>query len=103
MARHDQGAPGYFDIPATDIVKRLGPSGNIAELRTLITTTTSGGYLVPTDFYDTLIAHLIEVSGVMQAGPTVINTAGGESLQIPKTTSHSLAASAAQAGPIAIV
>ena len=52
---------------------------------------------IPTDFYDQLIAHLIEVSGVMQAGPTMLNTAGGESLQIPKTTGHSTGASAAQA------
>ena len=28
----------------------------------------------------------------MQAGPTVLNTAGGETLQIPKTTAHSTAA-----------
>ena len=101
MARREPGAPGYVEIAATDRVKHLGPSGYIGEMRTLITTTTSGGYLVPTDFYDTLIAHLIEVSGLMQSGPTVLNTAGGESLQLPKTTAHSLAASAAQAGTIA--
>ena len=45
--------------------------------------------LIPTDFYDQLIAHLIEVSGIMQCGPTVLNTGGGETLQIPKTTAHS--------------
>jgi HK97 family phage major capsid protein len=45
--------------------------------------------VVPTDFYDMLIAHLIEVSGIMQCGPTVLNTGGGETLQIPKTTAHS--------------
>jgi HK97 family phage major capsid protein len=68
-----------------------------AEYRTLITSaTTSGGNLIPTDFYDQLIAHLIEVSGILQTGPTVLNTAGGENLQIPKTTQHSSAASAAQ-------
>jgi HK97 family phage major capsid protein len=72
-----------------------------AEYRTLISTaTTSGGNLVPTDFYDQLIAHLIEVSGLLQTGPTVLNTAGGENLQIPKTTAHSTAASAAQAGTL---
>jgi HK97 family phage major capsid protein len=68
-----------------------------AEYRTLITSNSaSGGNLIPTDFYDQLIAHLIEVSGILQTGPTVLNTAGGENLQIPKTTAHSLAASAAQ-------
>jgi HK97 family phage major capsid protein len=72
-----------------------------SEYRTLSTSgSTVGGDLVPTDFYDQLIAHLIEVSGILQTGPTVLNTAGGESLQIPKTTSHSTAASAAQGGAI---
>jgi HK97 family phage major capsid protein len=56
--------------------------------------------IVPIDFYDMLIAHLIEVSGVMQCGPTVLNTGGGETLQVPKTTAHSTAASAAQAAPL---
>lgn len=84
----------------------LGPFGQtefdrLVNYRTLSTLTTgAGGNLAPTDFYDQLIAHLIEVSGVMQAGPTVLNTSGGETLQIPKTTSHSTAASAAQAGTI---
>ncbi len=61
-----------------------------SEYRTLVSTNAgSGSNLVPTDFYDQLIAHLIEVSGILQCGPTVLNTAGGENLQIPKTTSHS--------------
>ena len=72
-----------------------------AEYRTLISTAaTSGGNLVPTDFYDQLIAHLIEVSGILQTGPTVLNTAGGENLQIPKTTAHSSAQLTAQAGSL---
>jgi HK97 family phage major capsid protein len=101
MVNREAGAPGYVEIAPTDLVRRLGQQNRIAELRTLSTLTTgAGGNLAPTDFYDTLIAHLIEVSGIMQAGPTVLNTAGGETLQIPKTTSHSLAASAAQAGTI---
>lgn len=61
-------------------------------LRTLLSSTGTPTSIVPTDFYDRLIAHLIEVSGIMQAGCTVLNTSGGESLQIPKTTSHSTAA-----------
>jgi HK97 family phage major capsid protein len=90
-----------MDIPQSDLVKRLAATGRLTELRTLSTLTTgAGGNLAPTDFYDQLIAHLIEVSGVMQAGPTILNTAGGEVLQIPKTTSHSTAASAAQAGTL---
>jgi HK97 family phage major capsid protein len=86
--RGDSGTPRFLDIR---------PAGPV-NYRTLSTSTSgAGGALTPTDFYDQLIAHLIEVSGVMQAGPTVLNTAGGEILQIPKTTGHSTAASAAQA------
>src|SRR5215469_1944453 len=101
MYRGDRDAPRFIDLQPTDNTKFLGPRNRIQELRTLQTTPASGGgNLLPTDFYDQLIAHLIEVSGIMQAGPTVINTAGGETLQIPKTTAHSLAASAAQAGTL---
>ena len=101
VANREPGSKGYVEIPPTQLVQQLGMQNRIAELRTLSTSTTgAGGNLAPTDFYDTLIAHLIEVSGIMQAGPTVLNTAGGETLQIPKTTSHSLAASASQAGAI---
>ena len=103
----EAGTPKAIEIPMSDRFRnasqqhRLGAAYLGPEVRTLSTLTTgAGGNLAPTDFYDTLIAHLIEVSGVMQAGPTVLNTAGGETLQIPKTTSHSLAASAAQAGTI---
>lgn len=60
----------------------------------------SGGAMVPTDFYDQLLAHLIEVSGVLQTGPTIVNTAGGEPLQFPRTVTHSTAVTAAQAGTI---
>jgi HK97 family phage major capsid protein len=74
----------------------LGP----INLRVLSSVTSAASASVPTDFYDRLIAHLIEVSGIMQAGPTVLNTAGGELLQIPRTTSHSTAALTAQASSL---
>lgn len=71
------------------------------DLRSLIkANAASGGNLVPTDFYNRLVAHLIEVSGVMQANPTVINTAGGETLQVPKTTSHFTAGIVSEASAI---
>lgn len=91
--RGDPGAPKSFEIrPNPDRPTNYRTLSNL--------TTGAGGNLMPTDWYDQLIAHLIEVSGVMQAGPTVLNTAGGETLQIPKTTGHSTAASAAAAGNI---
>ncbi|MFB6726915.1 phage major capsid protein, partial [Kribbella sp. NPDC056345] len=60
-------------------------------------TATAGGNTVPTTFYGRLMAHLIEVSGLMMAGPTVLNTASGETIEIPVTTAHSTAALTAEA------
>jgi HK97 family phage major capsid protein len=51
----------------------------------------AGGNTVPTDFYGRLVAHLIETSAVLQSGATILNTAGGEVIQVPKTTAHSSA------------
>lgn len=60
----------------------------------------AGANTVKTSFYDKLMAHLIEVSGILSAGPTVLNTTSGEQIQIPKTTAHSSAALTAEAGTI---
>lgn len=56
-------------------------------------TATAGGHTVGTSFYAQLIDHLIEVSGVMQAGPTVLITDRGDTLPVPRTTAHSSATS----------
>lgn len=50
------------------------------------------GYTVPTGFYGRLIDHMIEVSGLLQAGPTILRTTSGEIINVPTTTSHSTAA-----------
>lgn len=77
------------------------PPQRNADFRSLLKgNAASGGALVPTDFYNRLVAHLIEVSGVMQANPTVINTSGGEVIQVPKTTSHFTASIVSEAAPI---
>lgn len=60
----------------------------------------AGANTVKTSFYERLIAHLIEVSGIMSAGPTVLQTTTGEQIQVPKTTAHSSAALIAEAGTI---
>jgi len=89
MLRGDANAPRFIDVR---------PTSPLTELRALSKLTTgAGGNTVPTSFYDQLVAHLIEVSGVLQTNPTVLNTNSGENLQIPKTTTHSTAASAAEA------
>jgi HK97 family phage major capsid protein len=60
----------------------------------------AGGATVPTDFYGRLMAHLIETSAVLQSGATILNTSGGEVLQIPKTTAHSSASIVTEAAAI---
>ena len=90
-ARGDEGASRGLEV-------RRDPGLGPINYRVLTAGTAgTASSIIPTDFYDMLIAHLIEVSGVMQCGPTVLNTGGGETLQVPKTTAHSTAASAAQA------
>jgi len=62
---------------------------NSPEFRVLLSNNTSSASgTVPIDFYDQLIAYLIEVSGLLQTGPSVLNTAGGETIQIPVVSSH---------------
>ncbi len=91
-ARGENGAPRAMEI-------RRQTQGPI-NYRVLQSTQGLVSGIVPTDFYDQLIAHLIEVSGVMQCGPTVLNTGGGETLQVPKTTAHSTATTASQASAL---
>ncbi|MFF1417469.1 phage major capsid protein [Streptomyces sp. NPDC058280] len=62
-------------------------------------TATAGANTVPISFYNQLVQHMTENSGVLAAGPTVLRTASGEQLQVPKTTAHSANASiVAEAG-----
>lgn len=91
--RGDPGAGRVFDVrPDTSTP---------VDFRTLSKLTTgAGGNLVPTSFYNRLMAHLIEVSAILQSGATVLNTSSGETLQVPKTTSHSTALLTAEAGTI---
>ncbi|MDX2705809.1 phage major capsid protein [Streptomyces sp. PA03-6a] len=77
-------------------------SGTPSDLRTLSKlTAAAGANTVPTSFYNQLVAHLIEVSGVLQTSPTLLRTATGEQIQVPKTTAHSASASiVAEAGTL---
>lgn len=54
---------------------------------------TSTGAPVPTSFYNQLVEHLVVVGPMLDPNiSTVINTAGGENLQIPRTSAFSTAA-----------
>jgi HK97 family phage major capsid protein len=61
---------------------------------------TAGGNTIKTSFYEQLRAHLIEVSGILSAGPTIFETAGGETFEVPITTAHSSAALIAEAATL---
>lgn len=60
----------------------------------------AGGNTVETSFVAKLYEHMIESSALLQAGPTVLRTATGEAMQIPKTSSYSTAAIIVEADPI---
>jgi len=63
-------------------------------------TATAGGNTVPTTFYGQLVEHMIDMSAILSAGPTVLETTSGETIDIPITTSHGSAALVAEAGAI---
>lgn len=60
---------------------------------------TAGGNTVPTTFSDRFWAHLIETANIVNYA-TVLNTASGETIEIPTTTSHSTGALIAEAGTL---
>lgn len=105
IAPTDDDAPEARDIEAE--LRRLA-HGEVrevvipAERRDLTKgSATAGGNTVPTSFYDQLLEHMIEVSGVLSAGPTILNTASGENIEVPVTTAHSTAALTAEGAAIA--
>lgn len=68
------------------------------EFRDLLKTTATQA--LPVSMYDRIVMHLLEGSAVMRAGATVINTATGEDLQVPKSTAFSTSAITSEAASI---
>ena len=64
-------------------------------------TATAGGNIVHSSMFDRIWDKLEEESAVIRAGATVINTAGGEDLLVPKVTTNPSGALVAEAGTIA--
>lgn len=91
MLLGEAGAPRAIDVK---------PSGPV-NFRTLSKlTAAAGANTVQTSFYDQLVQHMIETSAILRSGVRVLNTSGGETIQIPKTTTHSTAAIVAEAAAI---
>ncbi len=61
---------------------------------------TAGGNIVDSTMYDRIFEKLEEESVVIRAGATVIRTAGGEDLLVPKVTTNPSGAIVAEAGTI---
>lgn len=106
-ARKELPVPDAPPAPQDDNLLRKFLTGEIRRLdfkregRDLTKGTASaGGNTVPTSFVNRLWEHMIEVSAVRRAGPTVFTTSSGEDLQVPKTTTHSTATLTAEAAAI---
>lgn len=56
----------------------------------------TGGNLVPITMYDRIVKSLRDLSSVMQAGSTVVNTAGGEDITVPTSNAFPSAAIVAE-------
>lgn len=71
------------------------------EVRDLVKGTASaGGNLVPTTLYGSLFETFREVSSVVENGATVLRTASGETISLPKVTAYSAASIVAEAAAI---
>jgi len=60
----------------------------------------TAGAIVPDSFLGRLYEHMIDSSAIRQTNVTVLTTAGGEDLQVPKTTAYSAATIIAEGAPI---
>lgn len=63
-------------------------------------TTASTGAPVPTSFYGEIMKHMIVASPMLEVS-NIIRTAGGENLQIPRTSAYSTSAQVAQGSAFA--
>lgn len=93
IKRSEVSRPAQND---TDVVRSLA-KGEIRsfEFEKRDVTTTSTGAPVPTSFYDQIVEHMVVVGPMLETS-TMIRTAGGEALQVPRTSAYSTASLTAQ-------
>lgn len=68
------------------------------EKRDLVTTAPAN--MSPVSFYGQIVEHMVESSAVLRAGATLVTTAAGEDLRVPRSTALSTAAIVAEAAAI---
>jgi HK97 family phage major capsid protein len=79
----------YSDLPdewPDDYPDVQGRSPGRVQVHTRDTLKTTATQALSTDVYSTIVQHLVETSSLMRAGATVVTTATGEDLIIPKST-----------------
>jgi HK97 family phage major capsid protein len=86
--------PSPIDIPVS------GRSYYQPGLETRATLKSTATQAMPVSVYDQIVAHMVENSAILKAGATVLNTATGEDLQVPKSTAFSTSAAVAEGGLI---
>ena len=64
-------------------------------------TPSAGGILKPTTFAARMYEFLIDAAGILQAGPTILETGTGENIDVPVVTSFGSAQRVAEAGSLA--
>jgi HK97 family phage major capsid protein len=78
----------YSDLPdewPDDMPEVQGRTGRV-QVHTRDTLKTTATQALSTNVYSTIVQHLVETSSLMAAGATVVTTATGEDLIIPKST-----------------
>jgi HK97 family phage major capsid protein len=92
----------YSDLPdewPDDLPEVQGRVGRV-QVHTRDTLTSTATQALSTDVYSTIVQHLVETSSVMSAGATVLTTATGEDLVIPKSTGFVTSAITAEGAAI---
>jgi HK97 family phage major capsid protein len=89
FAKSPQPIEVYAEDLADDwpdgVPEPLGRMGRV-RVHTRDTLKSTATQALSTDVYSTIVAHLVETSSLMAAGATVVTTATGEDLVIPKST-----------------
>jgi HK97 family phage major capsid protein len=87
-AKSPQPIEVYSDLPdewPDDLPEVQSRVGRV-QVHTRDTLKTTATQALSTDVYSTIVQHLVETSSLMAAGATVVTTATGEDLVIPKST-----------------
>jgi HK97 family phage major capsid protein len=88
FARNPQPIEVYSDLPdewPDDLPEPHSRVGRV-QVHTRDTLKSTATQAMGTDVYGRIVAHLVETSSLMAAGATVITTATGEDLVVPKST-----------------